>query len=275
MKLLKPYLILGLLLIPFWALSQKSIMTFNIRYNNPDDKENCWAYRKPELLGLIQKYQPTILGLQEALWDQVQYIDSNLLNYAFVGVGRDDGKTKGEYAPIFYDQDQMALIHFDTYWLSETPKTISVGWDASMERIVTYAVFKDKLTKDTSYVFNAHFDHIGQVAQENSARLILKLMEDLGLNEERVIVMGDLNVEPDSETIRLLKTQLYDAFDFSNIPHSGPKGTFNCFDETKISELRIDYIFTKNLRLKSYQNINDKRSNGLCISDHLPVLIKL
>lgn len=257
------------------AFSQQSIMTFNIRYNNPDDKENCWEHRKPELLNLIQKYQPSILGLQEALKDQVDYIHKNLSNYAYVGVGRDDGKTKGEFAPIFYDQDQMVLIHFDTYWLSETPKEISVGWDACMERIVTYAVFKDKLSKDTCYVFNAHFDHIGTKAQEMSARLILKLIEDLDLNEKRVVVMGDLNVEPGSETIGLLKAQLEDAFDLSNILHTGPEGTFNRFDETKTPILRIDYIFTKNLSVKSYQTLNDKRSNGLCISDHLPVMIEL
>lgn len=275
MKNLKLYLVLVLLLMCGLAFSQKSIMTFNIRYNNPDDKENWWEHRKPELLNLIQKYQPSVLGLQEVLKDQVDYIHKNLSNYAYVGVGRDDGKTKGEFAPIFYDQDLLVLLDYKTYWLSETPDTISVGWDASMERIVTYAVFKDKLSKDTCYVFNAHFDHIGEKAQEMSATLILKLIEDLDLNEKRVVVMGDLNVEPESNTIELLKTQLEDAFELSNILHTGPEGTFNRFDETKTPILRIDYIFTRNISLKSYQNINNYRSNGLCISDHLPVTIAL
>jgi len=250
-------------------------MTFNIRYNNPSDKANWWEHRKPELKALILNYQPSVLGLQEALLDQVEYLDENLENYSYVGVGRDDGKTKGEYAPIFYDKTRMELLKFRNYWLSESPEKVSVGWDASMERIVTFASFIDKQSKENIYVFNAHFDHIGEVAQEKSAALIIELINELEIKDERIVVMGDLNCVSTSKPIQLLKQYLNDAYDVSDIEHTGPKGTFNRFEEKIIPTVRIDYILTKNLRLKSYHCIDDKRTNGLCISDHLPVLIYL
>ena len=112
-------------------------MTYNIRYNNPNDNENWWENRKEEVVHMIKYYHPDIFGIQEGLNDQVNYLNNSLPNYSYTGVGRDDGKEKGEYTAIFYNSDKFELINSKTYWLSNTPNKVSVGWDASMERITT------------------------------------------------------------------------------------------------------------------------------------------
>ncbi|MCT4560230.1 MAG: endonuclease/exonuclease/phosphatase family protein [Crocinitomicaceae bacterium] len=252
--------------------SQTSLMSFNLRYNNPNDGENAWENRKAEVVDLIEKYAPEIMGIQEGLYDQMQYLDSNLRQYSYLGVGRDDGKTKGEYAGIFYRHDLWTLNRSYTFWLSETPLKPSVGWDASMERIVTYAWFIHNQTGETLHVFNAHFDHIGEKAQYESADLITNLIYKFNLTEEKVVVMGDFNSLPDSEPIQLFSSYLEDSRNVEN--HFGPDGTFNNFNTQEEITKRIDYIFTMNLSVQSQLHINDRRKNGLCISDHLPVYVE-
>lgn len=257
------------------SLHSQTLVSFNIRYNNPNDGENSWENRKDELSKLIIKYQPDIFGIQEGLYEQNEFLNNQLSDYKYVGVGRDDGKTKGEYSPIFYNTSKYELLETGTYWLSETPERISVGWDASMERITTFGVFKNKTTHDTIYVFNCHYDHIGELARENSSRLILKLIADKNLINKPLVVMGDLNSLPDSQAIKILNTKLSDSFEKSDYSKTDSIQTFNSFDNQFISNKRIDYIFTRNLDVKSYKIITDKRGNGLFISDHFPVSIVL
>ena len=161
--------------------------------------------------GQLLFYAPDILGIQEGLHTQVSYLDDHLKAYDYVGVGRDDGKTRGEYAAIFYRPDRLKLLGDDTFWLSETPQRISVGWDASMERICTYAFFMDKQTGISFLVFNTHFDHIGKIARQKSAQLILKKINELNKDGWPVIVMGDFNLNDQSQPIQLLSSQLSDA----------------------------------------------------------------
>ena len=254
---------------------QTKLMSFNIRYNNPNDKENWWENRKQEVVSLIDFYNTDFIGIQEGLADQVLFIDNKLDRYSYIGVGRDDGKQKGEFAAIFYNSEKFELLDSKSYWLSDTPNKVSVGWDASMERIVTYGAFQNKNSLDSIFVFNCHFDHIGKLAQKNSAELILKIVQELGLDNRKVVVMGDLNCEPDEEPILILTSVLSDTFVHSKTTPYGPAGTFNAFDRCSAINSRIDYILTKNLNVKSYRNIDDKRKNGLCISDHLPVLVEV
>jgi endonuclease/exonuclease/phosphatase family metal-dependent hydrolase len=253
--------------------AQNSIMSFNIRYNTPDDNENWWEYRKGDIVSMISYYHPDIFGIQEGQYGQVSFLDKMLADYNYIGVGRDDGKEKGEFTAIFFDAKKFEVILENTYWLSETPDTVSVGWDASMVRITTYGVFRDKTTHDTLHVFNCHYDHIGKVAREKSSALILSFIKEKGLQEDKVIVMGDFNSEPHHQPIQVLKTELKDANENCKISAYGPTGTFNNFDTSKVPTARIDYIFTKNLEVESYRNIDDRRINNLYLSDHLPVLI--
>jgi len=150
------------------------LMTYNIKYDNKKDTVNNWNDRKESLVRLIRHYQPSFIGTQEALHHQVTFIDSNLTNFSFIGVGRDDGKQKGEYTSIHYDNTLYIVLDSNTFWLSKTPEKVSVGWDAAMERICTYGLFENLKTKIKFYVFNTHFDHMGVKAREKSANLILR-----------------------------------------------------------------------------------------------------
>ncbi len=258
--------------LPFLLTAQSSFMSFNLRYNNPGDKENCWEYRKAEVADMLNRYHPAILGIQEGLQDQVLFLDSALKNYDYTGVGRDDGKTKGEYAAIFYNTRRFRLLSMKTYWLSETPDTVSVGWDAAMERIATFASFSDLRTNDTLCVFNMHLDHIGVKAREESARLILRLIDQLQLWNKRLVVMGDFNATPDEKPVKLYAEKLQCFYNSSRETKQGPPGTFNAFNTTDPVTKRIDYIFTKNISISHYQHIADRRINNLWLSDHLPVM---
>ncbi|MFA7273897.1 MAG: endonuclease/exonuclease/phosphatase family protein [Crocinitomicaceae bacterium] len=249
-------------------------MTFNLRYDNPSDGENNWHLRKQEIVSFFNFYEPDIFGIQEGLVHQVGYLEENLPQYSKIGVGRDDGKMKGEFAAIFYNSEKVALIETATYWLSETPLKVSVGWDASMERITTFGTFKMKNTGDTLYVFNCHFDHIGQLARKQSAELLIQLINQKGLSDKKVIIMGDFNAEPSEEPIQVLGSYLFDAREITNVAPYGPEGTFNSFDNHQLPNKRIDYLFVKNLKVERYRCIEDKRINGLWLSDHLPVMIQ-
>ena len=252
-----------------------TIVSYNIRYDNNWDIENSWEIRRSNIIQMLIKYSPSILGIQEGLLTQVQYIDSSLINYDYVGVGRDDGKNKGEFCAIYFDTTRYVLLKNSTFWLSETPDTISVGWDAALERICTYGLFKDRITKKEFWVFNTHFDHIGIIAREKSSRLILKRIKKINRQSLPVILMGDFNSIPNSPPVKEIITELSDALQISTEKLHGPRGTFNGFNEDLPIEKRIDYIFTKKLKVLSYRHINDRLENNRHISDHLPVMIKI
>jgi len=274
MKLIR-YLILVLLFQCINGYSQTKLMSFNIRYDNPNDAENCWENRKEELVQLIDFYSPEFLGIQEGLIHQLEFIIDNLNGYSYIGVGRDDGREKGEFASIIFDTTKFELIDAKTFWLSQTPDAVSVGWDASMERICTFGGFINKNTKDSIFIFNCHFDHIGKISRKMSSELILKKIKEFGLNESSVIVMGDLNCESQDEPLQIVREELDDALEISEKPHYGPLGTYNGFNNSITVKKRIDYIFTKNLKVRSYRHIDDRRKNNLNISDHLPVLVEI
>ena len=149
------------------------VMTFNIRLSLESDKENSWVKRKDDALKLMNYYHPDVMGVQEAVPQQMTDIKTGLKNYDFVGVGRDDGADKGEYSAIFYDTEKLQVVQSGTFWLSETPEKPSKGWDAAYNRVCTYALFKTKKGGKKFWAFNVHFDHVGNVAREKSAQLIL------------------------------------------------------------------------------------------------------
>jgi len=252
-----------------------TIISYNIRYDNNWDVENSWKIRRKKISQILIQYSPSIVGIQEGLLNQVQYIDSSLINYDYVGVGRDDGKEKGEFCAIYFDTTRYVLLKNSTFWLSETPDTISVGWDAALERICTYGLFKDRITRKAFLVFNTHFDHIGIIAREKSSELILKKINKINRQSLPVILMGDFNSIPNSPPVKEIITELSDALQISLEKLQGPRGTFNGFNEDLPIEQRIDYIFTNKLKVLSYTHINDRLDNNRHISDHLPVMIKI
>ena len=266
----------ALFIIPKTSFSQTTnLISFNIRYDNTSDTINNWNKRRASLASLIQHYDADIVGIQEGLHHQVDYLNNTLNGFSYVGVGRDDGQQKGEYSAIFYNSDKFKVLKTNTFWLSETPEKVSVGWDASMERICTYALFENVTSKKQFYVFNTHFDHRGMQARVNSAELIYKKIKEINTSDLPVILMGDLNLTPDTEPIQFLKKHLTDAMGISKKPFYGPIGTFNGFDQDRIMENRIDYIFVNNIEVLSYTHIDDRMANNMHISDHLPVLMTI
>ena len=199
------------LLSIFLINNDLKVLSYNIRYNNPNDGVNHWEYRKQTIANFINEENPDFAGLQEVTHSQLEFLLSNLIDYDYVGVGRDDGKQKGEYSPIFFDSNKFSFLEGDTFWLSETPNSISVGWDASMERICTYGLFEERKLKRKIFVFNTHFDHVGDLARKNSAVLLIKKIKELNVNKYPVILTGDFNLDSFSETIKLLQKEFIDS----------------------------------------------------------------
>lgn len=270
---------------PIKAYRQKAfrLLSFNIRYNNPSDGENAWDKRKDRVAGLIRFHQADLVGLQEALTDQIADLALRLPGYQWLGVGRDDGAQQGEYAAIFYRTERFKLLQQDHFWLSETPEVKgSKGWDAACVRIVTWAQFKDRKTGKKFFLFNTHFDHIGEIARIRSTELLLSSIERLaGTNP--VLVTGDFNATATSQVYQLLTQgtatraqnfKLADAFACAYYKHYGPDWTFHGFD-AEIERPKIDFIFvTEQIMVIRHGFLTDQWDNRYP-SDHLPVLAEV
>ena len=252
-----------------------SVITYNIKYDDYANCENSWNVRKVALLDLINTLSPDILGIQEGLIHQVEFLASKMNDYKYVGVGREDANRKGEYCAIFFNEKKYKLLKNSTFWLSENPNKVSIGWDAALERICTYALLKTINGGNKIWVFNTHFDHVGNIAREESARLILEKIKMLNIQEEPVLVMGDFNALEKSKVIDILRQGLNDTMRDAAIEHKGPIGTFNNFLNNQEIIKRIDYIFSKGFQTISHQHVDKRLDNGNHISDHLPVFVKV
>ncbi len=269
-------LLIILILISIRMESQPlSVMTFNIRYDNPADGLDRWEFRKTELAAFIAEKHPQIVGIQEGLLRQVVFLDTALANYTFIGIGRDDGKTEGEFSAIFYDTSKVSLIESGTFWLSATPDTISTGWDAALPRICTYGHFRENVSGEEFYVFNTHFDHQGKIARLESSKLILHKMKQLNQNDLPLILMGDLNDTPESLTITTLVNQLQDCWLSDSSNTEKRPTTFNGFNSAAKDGKRIDYIFSKGFIIRTCSILIETRKNGRVLSDHFPVYCEL
>lgn len=266
--------LLLLLLFSSTAFAQVvKVMTYNIRLDLASDGNNRWDSRKGILVAQVLAQAPDFMGIQEALPGQVQHLADNLPAYKFIGVGRDDGKAAGEHSAIFYNSTKYKLLEQSTFWLSKTPDKPSKGWDAAYNRVCTYGLFQDIRSGNKLWVFNTHFDHVGNIARVESAKLILQKIQQLNTANLPVILTGDFNLEEDSESIALLSAALNDAKKAAK-KTSGPQGTFNGFD-TAMTEKRIDYIFVpKTGNVTSYTVLKEIK-NGRYPSDHFPVIAEV
>jgi endonuclease/exonuclease/phosphatase family metal-dependent hydrolase len=269
--------IVALMLVFQQSISAQStcVMTYNIRYATDNDLENSWENRKDAMAKLLRHYQPEIFGIQEGLHHQVEYLKENLANYEYIGVGRDDAQTQGEYSAIFYDTILFLLVSTNTFWLSETPEKVSLGWGANYHRVCTYGFFIHKASGQQMLVMNTHFDHQSVLAREESAKLILNNMQELNVENLPVILMGDFNATPEAQAIATIKSNFNDAYENSQKSHYGPLGTFNSFNANKVIDGRIDYVFVKGFSVESIVHIDDRRIDNYFVSDHLPVFIQV
>lgn len=248
-----------------------NVATFNIRYDTAKDGVNAWPNRREWVRDLLDYHELDIVGVQEALAHQIDFLAQG--RFAMVGVGRDDGKRAGEFSAILYDQKRFERLLDGTFWLSETPEQPSRGWDADLNRVCSWVKLRDRLTERTFYHFNTHFDHRGTVARERSAELILKQADTLA-GQEAFFVTGDFNLEPETSPIRRLSAALRNAREVSETKPYGPTGTFNGFDIQRPLEKPIDYIFVNRpVRVLRFAVLPDNWALRYP-SDHLPIAIR-
>lgn len=274
--------VLFILLLCFWQTVVSAqghtfrAMTWNIRYDNPADGQDAWPLRRERVVALIRFHMPDVLGIQEGLAHQVEYLKNELPEYAFAGAGRDDGKNGGEFSALFFRKARFHASETGVFWLSPSPDTPSKGWDAALNRVCTYAVLEDLSTGAELTVLNTHFDHRGDTARLRSAELLLQKLADWNQPGRAVLVMGDFNAEPDSAPIRALTGALQDSKAACQTQPYGPEGTFNAFQPAATAELdkRIDYVFVRDLHVRRYGVLTDQHQ-GRYPSDHLPVLVDL
>jgi endonuclease/exonuclease/phosphatase family metal-dependent hydrolase len=267
----------ALLLLSFRGMSQSiKVATYNIRVDIPSDTANSWDRRKEALVDLLQFYRPDILGIQEGLNHQIQYIRDGISNYEFAGGGRTDGKTLGEYSCIFYNTGRFEKISDSTFWLSATPEKNSRGWDAAYDRICTCTLLQDKLTQKYIWVFNTHLDNVGVQARMKGTELILERIRLAGKKDYPVLFMGDMNSGENDPPVQKIKKTLSDSKTASETKPYGPTGTFNGFNSMSLLNERIDFIFISpdKVNVRKYIVVDD-RFGTKYPSDHLPVIVDI
>lgn len=259
------------------------VMAFNIRFDNPADGANAWANRKERVASTVRFHGADIVGMQEALKSQIDYLAEALPEYGWFGVGRDDGKEAGEFSPVFYRLERVEVLAQSTFWLSETPMVAGkLGWDAACNRVVTWGKFREKVSGAVFYLFNTHFDHAGDTARVESAKLLLAKIAEIA-GDFPAVICGDFNAREDSEVYRILsgrsatadpQKRIFDCRYLSQTAHHGPLATFNGFNPTPTPG-RIDYIFVKpQLRVLRHGILAERWEEGWA-SDHFPVLAEV
>jgi len=278
LSMVKKYFLLPLLLflITYVANAQEKdliIATFNIRYDNPQDDPNTWENRQLAVSQLIHFHGFDIFGIQEGLRHQVKDLENLLPNFNFVGVGRDDGKEKGEYSAIFYRKDKFMIKKTSTFWLAPETDHPNKGWDAALPRICTWAKMEETETGREFYAFNTHFDHRGVEARKQSAALILEKIKAINKENLPVFLMGDFNVDQTTEAYHLLQNApgMKDTYKVADFVYAN-NGSTNSFDLTKSTERIIDHIFvSESVKVKKYGLLTDTYHNRFP-SDHFPVM---
>lgn len=249
------------------------IISFNIRYNSVDniDGENGWPNRKEAMVRMINEERPAAIGLQEALNDQLQYLDSSLPSYRRIGVGRDDGKEAGEFMAIYYDTSRLQMADYSTRWLSETPDVVSKGWDAACYRTVTIARFRIRQSGREFFYLNTHLDHVGKTARAEGAKLIAGILDRQEACEVPVIVGGDMNSS--------IEDTIFQAFF-----HVGLKAARDMTDSSshvftytgfgKDAPSVIDHFFVRDMQVLRFRTLDGDYGIPY-ISDHYPIAIDI
>ncbi|MBQ3207803.1 MAG: endonuclease/exonuclease/phosphatase family protein, partial [Bacteroidales bacterium] len=249
------------------------VISYNIRMGAAKDGTNSWEFRYPATALMIEDQKPDVFGLQEAFSYQVRFIAENFKDYDNVGVGRDNGKDKGEFMSIFWNKKTVKMVKWGTFWLSETPEKPSMGWDAACKRTATWALMKDKRTGKMFYFVNTHLDHKGKEAQRKGLELIVSRIDEINPKGYPMILTGDFNIKPDNVALKGLEEKMQSARKIA--PKTDNAATFNNWGKAK-SDMVIDYIYVSGFSAcPEYHTINEKYGDWKYISDHYPIYAKL
>jgi endonuclease/exonuclease/phosphatase family metal-dependent hydrolase len=263
-----------LIVINVSVLAQSvQVMTYNIRFATEQDGVNAWSKRKNKVFDLIKKYDPDVIGVQEALAEQLDDIIHALPAYQYVGVGRDDGKKSGEFSAILYKKEKLKILDQGTFWLSETPAVPgSKSWDAAITRVATWAKMKESKSGKTFLVINTHFDHIGKEARHKSASLLKTKYQHLGKGLPSII-MGDFNCTRDDAPYSVMVAK--DKMNLIDPAPANPPGTYCTFKVNGMECTPIDYVFHSPDWAASDYLVAMDNDGEHYPSDHLPVLVRL
>lgn len=246
------------------------LISFNIRQSGLAEKDgpDCWKNRRRAVLNMIEAESPSVIGIQEGLIDQVDYIERGCPQFARIGAGRDDGREGGEIMAILYRADRFEVPASGTFWLSETPDKVSRGWDAACNRTVTWALLREKATGKEFHYLNTHFDHQGETARRESARLLADFIARRLPADATIVVGGDFNSEIADPALEPLKASLQVARDIAD--PTDRRGTFNGFGSTP-DNIMLDHIFCRNVEQPSLRVLRGDYGAPF-ISDHYPVV---
>lgn len=267
------YLLAAVAFTACGSATSLSVMTFNMRYDNPEDGQNNWRFRRERIAGVIKAQEVDVLGTQELLSNQFNDLNGLLTGYQGVGVGRLDGAESGEYCAVFFRKDRFTLLDSGTFWLSETPEVVgSLGWDGACERIATWVVLRDRDGRELFFI-DTHLDHVGQVARDEGVSLLMKRIETLS-GGRPVILTGDFNSEPGSSVVAHVQKDgvLRDAKAIA-AQRSGTDWSFSDFGQIPEAERPLlDYIFVSgDIEAVRYEVLPDTFDGGY-VSDHAPVM---
>lgn len=248
------------------------VMTFNVRYGTADDEANRWELRREHLLKVIREFDPDVLGVQEALRDQMDAIAEALADHAAVGVGREsDGR--GEYSAVFYRQTRLDVEAAETVWLSDQPNVPgSHTWGNDLPRIFTEVRFVERPSGRRFTVLNTHWDHMSQPARLRSGEMMADRIAQRCAAGAPVLVTGDFNAGEDNPAIAALTRHGKLLRDTLRVLHSDERsaGTFHGFSG-KAGAGKIDYVFaTPDWRVEE-ATIVRVSDDGRYPSDHFPV----
>lgn len=269
-------MVAAFLLLPQFASGQTGelkVMSYNIRLGSADDGTNSWMYRCGATLEMIHDQKPDVIGLQEAVDAQVRFLEEFVDDYNCVGVGREDGKKKGEQMAIFWNKKTVKVLKWGTFWLSETPDKPSKGWDSKHYRTATWALMKDKRTGERFFFVNTHLDHKGAEARKNGLKLIVERIKEINPKGYPMVLTGDFNMKPAAPELKELDSLMLSARKAASKTDSHQ--TFNGWGKAK-ADMVIDYIYYSGFAsCLEYQTVTKKYSDRKYISDHYPIFARL
>lgn len=265
------------------------VVTSNVRLMTGKDGENSWDFRKERLANALKSLNADVIGTQEAFDAQKKYLHSKLKGYNVVGVGREDGKKKGEHSAIFYNRKRFKALDCGNFWLSETPDVPSLGWDAACIRIASWAFLQEKSTGKKFFFVNTHLDHVGVTARREGVKLLCTKAKEIG-GDCPMVITGDFNIYKESEDFKAISgmglIHVYDIAEEKALQPASWHGYDNDMEkhvEKAKSEQKkqygidaevpqiIDYILINRGQCKYYEIMPPKAADGGFLSDHSPV----
>lgn len=253
--------------------SELKVMSYNIRLATGKDGTNSWEFRHPATIEMLKDQKPDVFGVQEAMLTQILFMEEYCEDYKNVGVGRDDGKKKGEFMSIFWNKKNIKMLKWGTFWLSETPEKPSMGWDARCMRTATWALMKDKRTGKKFYFVNTHLDHRGKEAQKNGLKLIVDRIESINPEKYPMVLTGDFNIKPDNPALVDLDARMKCTRKVAL--KTDDHNTFNGWS-VKPTDRVIDYIYFSGFSsCPEYQTVTKKYAERPFVSDHYPIFARL